>query len=137
MPRHPNFEPKGVIPACILPFPEDLKIDERACRQHLRHTADVHGVSAITVNAHATEVASCSFEEQRRVLDVTMDEIGDRTPVVNGVYAAGSAEAARIAAHGRRRWGIGSARLSAERGGPSGRLSCCWTRRAYGLQSLD
>ncbi|AUT61209.1 dihydrodipicolinate synthase family protein [Paraburkholderia terrae] len=101
MPRHPNFEPKGVIRDCILPFPEDLKIDERACRQHLRHTADVHGVSAITVNAHATEVASCSFEEQRRVLDVTMDEIGDRTPVVNGVYAAGSAEAARMADAGR------------------------------------
>jgi len=55
-------------------------LDERAYRQHLRHTADVHRVSAITitVNAHAAEVASCSFEGQRRVLDVTMDEIGDR-----------------------------------------------------------
>jgi len=30
MPRYPNFEPKGVIPACILPFHEDLSIDESA-----------------------------------------------------------------------------------------------------------
>jgi 4-hydroxy-tetrahydrodipicolinate synthase len=97
MARHPNFEPKGVIPACILPFHEDLSIDEGAYRRHLRHTADISGVSAITVNAHATEVASCSFEEQRYILEMTMDEIGDRVPVVNGVYADGSAEAARLA----------------------------------------
>ena len=97
MPRYPNFEPKGVIPACILPFHEDLSIDEAAYRNHLRHTAEVGGISAITVNAHATEVASCSVEEQRRILDLTMDAIGDRTPVVNGIYADGSAEAARIA----------------------------------------
>ena len=96
MPRYPNFEPKGVIPACILPFREDLSIDEGVYRSHLRHTAEVGGISAITVNAHATEVASCSFEEQRRILDLTMDAIGDRTPVVNGVYADGSAEAARL-----------------------------------------
>jgi 4-hydroxy-tetrahydrodipicolinate synthase len=97
MPRFPQFEPKGVIPACILPFHDDLSIDEGAYRQHLRHTAGVRGVTAITVNAHATEVASCSVEEQRRILDLTMAEIGDRIPVVNGVYADGSAEAARLA----------------------------------------
>ncbi len=97
MSRHPNFEPKGVIPACILPFHDDLSIDESSYRDHLRHTAGIQGVTAITVNAHATEIASCSFEEQRRILDMTMDEIGDRMPVVNGVYADGSGEAARIA----------------------------------------
>jgi 4-hydroxy-tetrahydrodipicolinate synthase len=97
MARYPNFEPKGVIPACILPFHEDLSIDESAYRAHLAHTAAVRGVSAITVNAHATEVASCSFDEQQRILDITMDEIGDRVPVVNGVYADSSGEAARLA----------------------------------------
>jgi 4-hydroxy-tetrahydrodipicolinate synthase len=97
MPGHPNFEPKGVIPACILPFHPDLSIDEAAYRAHLRHTADISGVTAITVNAHATEVASCTVEEQRRILAITMEEIGDRVPIVNGIYADGSAEAARLA----------------------------------------
>jgi 4-hydroxy-tetrahydrodipicolinate synthase len=97
MARFPNFEPKGVIPACVLPFREDLSIDEPSYRKHLRHTAGIPGVTAITVNAHATEVASCSFDEQRRVLDITTDEIGHRVPVVNGVYADGSLEAARLA----------------------------------------
>ena len=92
-----KFEPKGVIPACLLPFHPDLSIDEASYRKHLRDVAAVRGVSAITVNAHASEVASCTFEEQERVLAITMDEIGNRIPIVNGIYADGSLEAARLA----------------------------------------
>jgi len=97
VPRHANFEPRGVVPAVLLPFAEDLSIDERAFRQHLRAVAATEGISAITVNAHSTEVASCNFEEQQRVLAVAQDEIGDRLPIVNGIWADGSLEAARIA----------------------------------------
>ncbi len=92
-----KYEPAGVIPACLLPFHADLSIDEASFREHLRDVAAVAGVSAITINAHATEVASCTFEEQERVLAITMDEIGGRIPIVHGVYADGSLEAARIA----------------------------------------
>ncbi len=92
-----NYEPRGVIPACLLPFHADLSIDEESYRKHLRDVTAVKGISAITVNAHSTEVASCTFDEQRRVMGVTMDEIGTRVPVVHGVYADGSLEAARIA----------------------------------------
>ena len=97
MPRHPHYVPHGVIPAVLLPFNEDLSIDERNFRKHLRDVAATKGLTAITVNAHSTEVASCSFEEQRRVLDIAQEEIGDRLPLVNGVWADGSLEAARIA----------------------------------------
>ena len=92
-----TFEPQGVIPACLLPFHADLSIDERAYRQHLRDVVAVPGLSAITINAHASEVASCTFEEQERVLAITMDEAGGKLPIVHGVYADGSLEAARIA----------------------------------------
>jgi 4-hydroxy-tetrahydrodipicolinate synthase len=92
-----TFEPQGVIPACLLPFHADLSIDERAYRKHLRDVVAVPGLSAITINAHASEVASCTFEEQERVLAITMDEVGDALPIVHGVYADGSLEAARIA----------------------------------------
>ncbi|MCC7486084.1 MAG: dihydrodipicolinate synthase family protein [Burkholderiales bacterium] len=97
-----RFEPKGVIPACILPFHPDLSIDEKSCRKHLRDVAAVRGISAITINAHSTEVASCTFEEQERVLGITMDEIGNKVPIVHGVYADGSLEAARIAGMAQR-----------------------------------
>jgi 4-hydroxy-tetrahydrodipicolinate synthase len=97
MPRHARYLPHGVIPAVLLPFNDDLSIDEKGFRGHLRDVAATKGLSAITVNAHSTEVASCSFEEQRRVLAIAQDEIGERLPLVNGVWADGSIEAARIA----------------------------------------
>jgi 4-hydroxy-tetrahydrodipicolinate synthase len=97
MPKHAMFVPSGVIPAVLLPFHDDLSIDEASYRAHLRDVAGVDGVSAITTNAHASEVASCSFEEQKRVLAITRDELGTRMPVVNGIYADGSLEAARLA----------------------------------------
>ena len=97
MRRDANWIPHGVIPAVLLPFNEDLSIDEAAFRAHLSDVASVEGLSAITVNAHSTEVASCTFDEQKRVLAIAKDELGGRLPIVNGVYAEGSLEAARIA----------------------------------------
>src|SRR5437870_2178742 len=91
-----EYVPAGVIPAVLLPFHDDLSIDEASYRSHLRDVAVVEGISAITVNAHASEVASCTFDEQRRVLEISKDELG-ALPVINGIYADGSLEAARIA----------------------------------------
>jgi 4-hydroxy-tetrahydrodipicolinate synthase len=97
MKRFDDDLPQGVIPAVLLPFHEDLSIDEQAYRAHLRDVISTIGIAAITTNAHASEVASCSFDEQRRVLEMTMEEVGDRIPVVNGIYAEGSLEAQRLA----------------------------------------
>jgi 4-hydroxy-tetrahydrodipicolinate synthase len=95
--RHKAYIPHGVIPAVLLPFENDLSIDEPSFRKHLRDVAAVEGLSAITINAHSTEVASCTFEEQRRVLDIAQDEIGAKLPLINGIWADGSIEAARLA----------------------------------------
>jgi len=92
-----DYTHRGVIPAALLPFDEDFAIDVASYRKHLHDLAAVRGITAITVNAHATEVHACTFEEQEAVLGHTMDAIGDRVPVVNGVYADGSHAAARIA----------------------------------------
>jgi len=92
-----RYVPQGVIPAVLLPFHDDLSIDEASFRSHLRDVAAVADLSAITVNAHSTEVASCSFDEQKRVLAIAKDEVAGKLPIVNGVYTEGSLEAARIA----------------------------------------
>jgi 4-hydroxy-tetrahydrodipicolinate synthase len=42
-------------------------------------------------------VASCTFDEQRRVLEIAQDEIGDRLALINGIWADGSLVAARLA----------------------------------------
>jgi 4-hydroxy-tetrahydrodipicolinate synthase len=97
MPRHQSYVPHGVIPAVLLPFFDDLSIDEASYRRHLADVGAVAGITAVTINAHATEVASCTVDEQRRVLAITQDEIGARLPIVNGIYAEGSLEAAKLA----------------------------------------
>jgi 4-hydroxy-tetrahydrodipicolinate synthase len=97
MPRHRTYVPHGVIPAVLLPFDADLAIDETSFRKHLRDVAATSGITAITVNAHSTEVASCTLDEQRRVLEIAQDEVGARLPLVNGIWADGSLEAARLA----------------------------------------
>jgi 4-hydroxy-tetrahydrodipicolinate synthase len=92
-----SYLPRGVIPANLLPMGEDLSIDEPSYRKHLRDLADVRGVTAITTNAHASEVASLTREEQRRIIAIAGDEVGRRLPIVAGVYADGSTEAAGMA----------------------------------------
>ena len=92
-----SYQPEGVIPAVLLPFFDDFSIDEASYRAHIRDVASVRGVTAITTNAHASEVASCTFDEQRRILDITVEEMAGRTHVVQGIYAEGSFEAQRIA----------------------------------------
>lgn len=97
MPRFANYVPHGVIPAILLPFKSDLSIDAAAFKRHAQDVASVEGVTALTLNAHSTEVSSCTFEEQRQVLALAQEAVGERVPIVNGVYADGSLEAARIA----------------------------------------
>ena len=92
-----NYVPTGVIPACILPFHDDLSLDLKSFRKHLVDMAAVGGLSAMTVNAHSTEVGSCTVDEQREVMAAAGEAVGDRLPIVHGIYAEGSLEAARLA----------------------------------------
>jgi 4-hydroxy-tetrahydrodipicolinate synthase len=98
----PNYKPEGVIPATLLLLNQDLSIDAKATRKHLRDCALVPGVNAVTVNGHASEVHACSFDEQQRILADSVDEVGDTVPVISGIYADGSIGAARLAAMAER-----------------------------------
>ncbi len=93
----PELVLRGVIPANLMAFDSDLEIDEENYRRHLRYLVDTPGVAGITTNAHASEVATLTFEEQQRVLDVTLDEVAGAVPVVCGVYEDGTEKAAGIA----------------------------------------
>jgi 2-dehydropantoate 2-reductase len=47
MARHKTFSPHGVIPAVLLPFDNDLAIDEQAFRKHLRDVAATDDPSSL------------------------------------------------------------------------------------------
>ena len=97
MPRFKDYIPHGVIPATLAAFDADFEFDWAETRRHLAFAADIDGVTAITVNGHASEVHACTFDEQTRVMAEASDEIGDRMPLIAGVYADGSHEAVRLA----------------------------------------
>src|SRR5215208_401970 len=96
-PMKPELILRGVIPANLMAFDTELEIDEENYRRHLRYLIDTPGVAGITTNAHASEVATLTFEEQQRVLEMTLDEVAEAVPVVCGVYEDGTSKAARIA----------------------------------------
>ena len=91
------FLAEGVIPATLVAFHQNFEIDVAASRRHLRDVAAVDGLSAITVNGHASEIHAFTLNEQQRLLAESLDEVGDRLPLVNGVYADGSHAAVAVA----------------------------------------
>lgn len=92
-----KFDPKGIIPACLMPFDSDLEIDEPAYRRHLSDLAGVDGVTAVTVNGHAAEVHALSFEEQRRGIEIARDEVGEHVALVAGIHTGNTREASGLA----------------------------------------
>ena len=88
---------RGSIPANLMPFKNDLSIDEVQYRRHMRWLADVPGVGAIVCNGHAAEVASLTEDEQRRAIAVARDEVGSKVKLVAGVFSDGTANAVRLA----------------------------------------
>ncbi len=91
------FKPSGSIPAALLPFHPDFSIDEPSLRAHLLDLAGTKGVTAITVNGHASEVASCTFDEQSRVMALSAETVGASVPLVAGVHTESTLEAKRLA----------------------------------------
>ncbi len=87
----------GCMPANLLPFTADLAIDEPAYRKHLRWLVDAPGVTGLVANGHAAEVASLTRDERRRALDIALDEVAGKVPVVSGVYTDGTLEAVELA----------------------------------------
>ena len=91
------FNPSGVIPATLIAFDQDYELDKKNSLKHLRNVTATQGLSAITVNGHASEVHACSYAEQQELLSLSLAEAGDRLPLVNGVYADSSQAAVEVA----------------------------------------
>jgi len=77
---------KGLFPATVLPMTADAGIDEPALRHYMRHVAEttIHGVA---INVDTGEAPHLSHEERVRVIEIVVDEIGDRLPVIAGLPA--------------------------------------------------
>jgi 4-hydroxy-tetrahydrodipicolinate synthase len=77
---------KGLFPATVLPMTEAAEIDEPALRHYMRHLAHatIHGVA---INVDTGEAPHLTHEERVRIIEIVVDEIGDRLPVIAGLPA--------------------------------------------------
>lgn len=91
-----TFEPRGIFPAIPVSFNEDYSINEADFRRYLNWIAD-QGVDGLVCNGHTGEVNSLTREERARVIEICVDEVGDRLPIITGISAEGSLEAAEHA----------------------------------------
>jgi 4-hydroxy-tetrahydrodipicolinate synthase len=86
----------GIIPAVALPMTPDEEPDLPAYRAYLRWIVE-QGPVALAVNADTGEGPTLTPDERRAVLEATLDEVGDRIPVIAGL-AGPSTRAARATA---------------------------------------
>ena len=73
---------KGIFPALVTPFADGHSVDEAAYRNLIRFVLPhVDGVVPIGTTG---EFAYMSAEEKRRAIDIALDEVAGRVPVVAG-----------------------------------------------------
>ncbi len=77
---------KGIFPALVTPFTRDDRVDEEAFRALIRHLLPhVDGVVPVGTTG---EFVYLSETEKRLVIDIAVDEVGGRVPVVAGTGCA-------------------------------------------------
>ncbi|WP_210400478.1 4-hydroxy-tetrahydrodipicolinate synthase [Methanopyrus sp. SNP6] len=94
-----GFQIEGVIPALITPFTDDLKgINEEGLRENVSRLleAGVHGV----VPAGTTgESSTLSHAEHRRVIEIVVDEVNGKVPVIAGAGSNSTREALELSTY--------------------------------------
>lgn len=73
---------KGIWAAALVPFNEDLSIDEKGFRRNLRHWVDDLGIDGIFIAGKQSEFFSMSLPERKRSMEITVDEVGKQAGVI-------------------------------------------------------
>jgi 4-hydroxy-tetrahydrodipicolinate synthase len=73
---------KGIWAAALVPFNEDLSIDEKGFRNNLRRWVDDLGIDGIFVAGKQSEFFSMSLPERKRLMEITIDEIGKKAGII-------------------------------------------------------
>jgi len=90
------LEIKGVVPPLITPLDENERLDENGLR-HLIDYVIKGGVHGIFVIGSTGEFYGLSFEDKKRVVEITMEEVNGRIPVYVGASAITTRECIQLA----------------------------------------
>ncbi len=88
---------EGVLPAIITPFKRNstMDLDLEGLRSNIAFLLE-QGVHGIVPCGSTGESATLSFEEHEQVIEVTIDEVDGRVPVLAGTGSNNTAEAIRF-----------------------------------------
>lgn len=88
---------KGAIVAIVTPFKEG-RVDEEALRALIEWQV-INGTDGIVPCGTTGESATLSHEEHDRVIEITIDAVRKRVPVIAGTGSNSTAEAIRLTRH--------------------------------------
>jgi len=89
---------KGVFTAIITPFKEDGGLDEECLKKLIDFNIE-NGVSGIVPCGTTGESPTLSHEEHDRVIELTVQHVNKRVPVIAGTGSNSTAEAIRLTKH--------------------------------------
>ena len=90
----------GVLPAIVTPF-KNGGLDEEGLRQLIEFHLE-NGVHGIVPCGTTGESATLSHDEHERVVEITVEQVNGRVPVVAGTGSNNTAEAVRLTAHAKK-----------------------------------
>lgn len=91
---------KGVIPALVTPFTPSDEVDEKALRNLVEFVLE-HRVHAVMTTGGNGEFPHLTAEERRRVLEVVVDEVNGRVPVIACTAACSTRETVELSLHAK------------------------------------
>ena len=92
---------KGVYVPIITPFTEKNELDVKGLA-HLIHYYIEQGVSGIVPCGTTGESPTLSHEEHRRIIDITIQEVNKKVPVIAGTGSNNTAEAIALTKHAQK-----------------------------------
>lgn len=89
---------KGVIPAVLSVFDKDEDLDEQGTREFIRYLMSFD-IGGLYLTGSTGETWLMTAEERMRQVEIVMEEVGDKVPVVVHVGAMSTREAIKLAKH--------------------------------------
>lgn len=99
---------KGVIPAVLSVFDRDENLDEAGTRQFIRHLLS-YDIGGLYLTGSTGETFLMDSAERMRQVEIVMEEVGDKVPVVVHVGAMSTRASIALAKHAER---LGAAGIS-------------------------
>ena len=92
---------KGVISAVVTPFGQREELDEPTLRKHIEFqlSAGLHG---LLFTGGCGEFLNLNDDERRRVMDIAVDQVSGRVPVIVGVLSPDTRHACELARDARK-----------------------------------